>query len=194
MPEKEKLNAAFKEWAAVVRALEDGKQPLILRKGGIHETFELLHSRFLFFPTYEHQKPSDLDSRGKVYLEETLQEAGGRTAPAMVKVASYGEVTDEFWIEDFDRLRALSPYYVWSEEGVKKKFEWQGNGVRLFIVRVYRLPETARIPWNASFGGCRSWIEMKEGIPIEGAEPVLPASRFDEIRTRITGMLAKEEI
>src|SRR5687768_3845167 len=44
------LHVALKEWATVCTALETGRQILLLRKGGIHETggqFELEHSRFL---------------------------------------------------------------------------------------------------------------------------------------------------
>ena len=40
------LKYAFKEWAVVCRALTEGKQALILRKGGIAETggrFQLEH-------------------------------------------------------------------------------------------------------------------------------------------------------
>ena len=43
---------ALKEWAAVVHALLDGRQTVLLRKGGIHEKrFALLGSRFVVFPT-----------------------------------------------------------------------------------------------------------------------------------------------
>ena len=49
---------ALKEWAAVCRALEEGRQSVLLRKGGIIEEtrdFALVERRFLLFPTYEHQ-------------------------------------------------------------------------------------------------------------------------------------------
>ena len=49
---------ALKEWAVVCRALEEGRQTVLLRKGGIlefREGFEVKHDRFMLFPTYEHQ-------------------------------------------------------------------------------------------------------------------------------------------
>jgi len=49
------LRHAFKEWAVICRALAEGRQALILRKGGIEETggtFEVEHSRFWLYPTY----------------------------------------------------------------------------------------------------------------------------------------------
>ena len=46
---------ALKEWAAVVHALLDGRQTVLLRKGGIHEKrFSLRGSRFVVFPTVAH--------------------------------------------------------------------------------------------------------------------------------------------
>ena len=46
---------ALKEWAVVCRALEEGRQIVLLRKGGILEyrqSFKVKHDRFLLFPTY----------------------------------------------------------------------------------------------------------------------------------------------
>src|SRR4029078_10023630 len=46
---------ALKEWSAAVHALLEGRQTVLLRKGGIHEKrFALSASRFLFFPTVAH--------------------------------------------------------------------------------------------------------------------------------------------
>ena len=50
---------ALKEWAESVEALGQGEQKLLLRKGGIHEDgkdFRVIHSEFLLYPPYEHQK------------------------------------------------------------------------------------------------------------------------------------------
>ena len=50
---------ALKEWAVTVQALAQGRQVLLLRKGGIHEEgkdFRVVHPEFLLYPTYEHQR------------------------------------------------------------------------------------------------------------------------------------------
>src|SRR5436309_14463591 len=52
------LNVALKEWASVCSALEEGRQIILLRKGGILEAiggFELEYPQFFLFPTYLHQ-------------------------------------------------------------------------------------------------------------------------------------------
>ncbi len=47
--------SALKEWSAAVHALLDGRQTVLLRKGGIHEKrFEVAAREFLLFPTVAH--------------------------------------------------------------------------------------------------------------------------------------------
>src|SRR5881394_3826547 len=52
------LNVALKEWASVCSALQEARQIILLRKGGILEAiggFELEHPQFFLFPTHLHQ-------------------------------------------------------------------------------------------------------------------------------------------
>ncbi len=73
------LTHALKEWAAVVLALEQGVHTVLLRKGGISEdtgNFNLDHSRFLLYPTFEHQKPQFLKP-GHAHLYQSRSEASG---------------------------------------------------------------------------------------------------------------------
>ncbi|HJY15330.1 MAG TPA: DUF1802 family protein, partial [Nitrososphaeraceae archaeon] len=61
---------ALKEWNIVCRALEEGDQSILLRKGGILEYrkgFEIIQKIFLLYPTLEHQAKKYLQSS---YLQE----------------------------------------------------------------------------------------------------------------------------
>ena len=52
-------HAAFKEWEAIVEALGQGAQIILLRKGGIAEGragFQAKHPKFWLFPTRFHQQ------------------------------------------------------------------------------------------------------------------------------------------
>ncbi|HVZ81376.1 MAG TPA: DUF1802 family protein, partial [bacterium] len=54
-------NIALKEWAVVLKALEEGKQTILLRKGGIAEEggeFKPEHPEFFLYPTFEHETPA----------------------------------------------------------------------------------------------------------------------------------------
>lgn len=184
------MKTAFKEWAAVVHALGAGEQALILRKGGIHEKFELLHSSFLFFPTFEHQNEEDLNEQGKAFLRESLNHRARAAALGQdVLVSFYGSVTDEFWIEDFEALRNLDKFHVWSEEGVRKKFNWDGPGLRLFLVRVWKLHEPAVFKWDPAYGGCRSWLEFDREVPVEKSWAVVDERSYESFRAAVTGIL-----
>ena len=66
---------ALKEWATVVKALEQGKQTVILRKGGILETasgFKIESKKFLLFPTWEHQETRHVKPEYQNFLNQTL--------------------------------------------------------------------------------------------------------------------------
>ncbi len=115
------LRIAFKEWAVICRALAEGKQALILRKGGIAEAggaFRVEQTRFWLFPTFVHQQETGIvenarplacagtggpSSRGGgpakpfrrgtcVYHVEDLAKAWKLARPASV-VAGYGRGT-----------------------------------------------------------------------------------------------------
>ena len=60
VPSCESCGIAFKEWASVCDALLDGRQTIILRKGGVSEGtapgfFVPEHSEFWLYPTWVHQ-------------------------------------------------------------------------------------------------------------------------------------------
>src|SRR5271154_4893658 len=85
------IAVALKEWATVCRALESGRQILLLRKGGIYEAageFELEHRRFLLFPTFLHQNLAML---------KPVEHTGFRAVsaePSEVRLSAAAEVTD----------------------------------------------------------------------------------------------------
>ena len=66
---------ALKEWAVTVRALNQGSQVLLLRKGGIREEgkdFRVVHPEFILYPTYEHQRPDLLKAPYQGDLQQVL--------------------------------------------------------------------------------------------------------------------------
>ena len=52
-------SVGFKEWALVCAALGEGRQSVIIRKGGLAEGrdgFVFLHREFFLFPTFFHEQ------------------------------------------------------------------------------------------------------------------------------------------
>src|ERR1051325_10767172 len=93
----EELNVALKEWASVCSALEEGRQIILLRKGGILESiggFDLEHPQFFLFPTYLHQNPQMLKEPDRKRLVALNEE------PAQIVLSSAAIVTDIIRLRD----------------------------------------------------------------------------------------------
>ena len=63
---------ALKEWATIINALDNGKQTIVLRKGGILETasgFKIESNRFFLFPTWEHQETKHIKPEFQNFLD-----------------------------------------------------------------------------------------------------------------------------
>src|SRR5438477_13108634 len=106
---------ALKEWAVVCRALQDGTQSVLLRKGGIIEEtrdFALVERRFLLYPTYEHQDLGSVQEPFRDGFKETLET---RPPVDVVRIGAWAEVTDLFLTHSLDALLALADLYAWSE-------------------------------------------------------------------------------
>ncbi len=170
---------AFKEWAAIVRALSEGKQILIVRKGGIREEggeFTVEHNEFFLFPTFEHQKYEDLKPSARTYLEKVISE---KPASNQIPVRYYAEVKSVIQLADERDLLRLDPYHVWSQTAMTQRFHFgQKKGLFVLAVRVYRLPETKLVPFQPGYGGCKSWVEFDSKLKTDGASPVLSDLEF----------------
>ena len=162
---------ALKEWATVVKALENGKQTVILRKGGILETasgLKIESKKFLLFPTFEHQEEKNLKPEYHTYLHEVQKNIpkNGHN-----HISSYAEVIDEVDIRTKEKIEALSPFHIWSDEYIKERMNWMPDKpLKAVFLKVYKIPET-KIPLKSEYQGCKSWININEDI--QEGKPVL---------------------
>ena len=181
-------SVAFKEWASVVEALATGEQILILRKGGIHEKgkkFNVEHESFFLFPTYEHQKEEDLNPRGQALLSKVRSQPP-LTDATHVTFQYFAEAKESFWIDSFEKLLKLSAFHVWSENALRKRFTWgEEQGVFAIVVRIFQLPQSQALKNLPAYGGCRSWVELKEPLNLSGLQPVLIETAFQAKRNAL---------
>jgi len=172
-------NAALKEWAIVCQALEDGRQTLLIRKGGIQEVkdgFEVTHRNFWLFPTYVHQKATDLAPT--VHAEFKAIQAAG-PPPGILPIRLYAEVQDVVRVGDLERLRHLADQHVLSWDCVAARFHYRNKpGVHLLVVRIYRRPEAFLLPQKTWYDGCVSWVDLDHTIDPDGCRPVLSDAEF----------------
>ena len=150
----------LKEWATVVKALENGKQTVILRKGGILETasgFEIESKKFLLFPTWEHQEIKHVKSEYHDFLNQTLNH---KPREGYNIITSIAEVLDHRDISSNNIIDDLSSFHVWSNEYIKERINWMPEKpLKAIFLKVYTFPQI-EIPLQSDFEGCKSWIEL----------------------------------
>src|SRR5260370_41698574 len=114
--ERAMLKHAFKEWAVICRALAEGRQALILRKGGIAEPsdeFRPEHTRFWLFPTYTHQQRQGIRPEALPLLEEAEAE---RPPAGVIRLSHFAEVAGVYHVLDVVGALKLTGLHLWSEE------------------------------------------------------------------------------
>lgn len=187
MPLPAQLHVALKEWAAVCAALEEGRQMLLLRKGGIHETggeFQLEHPAFLLFPTYLHQNKE---------LLKAAEHAGFTAAtaePATITMSVAGEVTDIVQLKSRGQMDALEDEHIWTKALIDMRFNYRpDNPLYLMLVRAYRLARPVTVENTPAYAGCKSWVPLREAVGVEGSVAVLSDEEYEQRRAMILDRL-----
>lgn len=184
----QQLHHGLKEWAIAVDALSTGKTIMLLRKGGIREAgFQVKHPQVWLYPTYEHQKPHLLKPEYAAKVNPV--ESGWH--PETVVIKSCGEITEVLQITNREQIIALQPYHIWNDQMISDRLKWQPQRTLVvLLLRVYRLITCQTIPYDPSYGGCKSWIELAQPIAQNHLIPVINdgeyAARVAEIKALVT--------
>ena len=154
----------LKEWATVVKALEQGKQTVILRKGGILETasgFKIETKKFFLFPTWEHQEPKHVKPEFHDFLNEVLDK---KPKKGFNKISSYAEVLFEKDIESNEIINQLSSFHIWSDSYIQERRNWKPEKpMKAVFLKIIKIPEFD-LPLKSEFSGCKSWIELNSNF------------------------------
>ncbi len=175
------LRHAFKEWAVICRALAEGRQSLILRKGGIAEEggrFRVEHTRFWLYPTYAHQQKAGIIEEAAPLLE---QAEAGRPPEGVVRLSHFVEVPGVYHVHDVVGAWKLEGLHCWSRETVAARFAYRSPGLFVLPARVYRAAQTFELPETPYYAGCKSWVELERELPTDGATPVLGDEEFGKL-------------
>jgi hypothetical protein len=175
------MRHALKEWAVICQALADGKQAILLRKGGIDEAagaFTLAHTRFWLLPTYTHQERDGLAENALPLLEYVEE---NRPPAGRLRLTHWAEVTGVYQVRDEVPALLLSHLHLWSDETVRKRFAYRSPGLNVLSVRVYNVPTTHEIADRPQYDGCHSWVELAEPLSAEGSTPVLDDAAYHDL-------------
>jgi hypothetical protein len=175
------LRHAFKEWAVICQALAEGRQALILRKGGIAETegeFRLEHTRFWLYPTFVHQQRNGIKEEALPLLE---QAEADRPPSGTVRLTHFAEVAGVYHVHDLASALKLDALHLLSPQTVAQRFAYRTPGLYALPVRVSKAAGEFALPETAEYAGCRSWVELERVLPTEGATPILSDASFREV-------------
>jgi hypothetical protein len=179
---------AFKEWAGVCEAIGAGRQSLIVRKGGIAEGpsgFVPEHSAFWLYPTHVHEAQQGL----KGELASTV----APTIPSdRVEMKTLVRVEHVRFVSDLDALARLAEHHVWTEETVRKRFEYRKPGLWVLLVRAFRQVPGHLVRITPEQAGCKTWVTLETRLPTAGLAPVLEHDRHTKRLARIMMALGQE--
>jgi hypothetical protein len=179
------LKIAFKEWAVVCCALAEGRQSLILRKGGIAEVggeFRPEHERFWLYPTYSHEHRDGVKPSAIPLFEKALP---GRPPAGRVILSHFAHVAGVKRVADWRPVEALDDLHIWSTAAARAKFDYRTPGLFVITVRVYRLPKPIEMAETPAYSGCKTWVELDRDLTTEGAMPVLSDLEFDAVHKSV---------
>ena len=171
---------ALKEWAIICKALEDGRQILLLRKGGIMEYrkgFEVKHNEFLLYPTFEHQSIESIKAEYKEKLKEILREQNKNEEKDNDKdnknsiinntntniIELFAKVEDVIEASDKTTLSKLRDYHIWGDEYVEMRMNYNpSKPMSILLLRIYKMNKPLIIDINDKWAGCKSWIDIED--------------------------------
>ena len=165
---------AFKEWAVTVNALAQGRQVLLMRKGGIHEVtkdFRVAHPEFLLYPTYEHQNADLLKASSQSLFEETLTNS---IPTDTITFSNWAQVTETIKVAELEKLQELSNHHIWTNQYTESRLRWKPMvPLSIMLLRVFKLEEPVTIPWIKEYAGCTSWVEIMPKINLGQLTPAM---------------------
>jgi hypothetical protein len=164
------INVAFKEWASVVLALEQRRQDLIFRKGGIAEEargFAVEHRRFFLFPTFFHQQRAGIRDPYAPLFDEAMR---ARPADGRIVLTSWIEVKRSFVIEQPEDLDRLVSRHIYAPHILTERLHGRhGAALHALEVDVHLLDVPLDLPLLDRYAGCRSWVDLEMPFSSRGS-------------------------
>lgn len=174
------MTPGFKEWTLVCKALGEGEQSIIVRKGGIAEGragFRFQHEEFLLFPTLFHEQVAKLK-----FPADTALPAARPDGQHEVTLRARVEWTRD--IADLEVVRRLGPFHCWQDSEIEKRFRYEEEkgkpGVSVAFVRIEKVNPPLVFPDSPKYGGCRSWIQLPDPEAGTAFTPVLDEATHRE--------------
>jgi hypothetical protein len=166
----------------VCTALCEGRQMILLRKGGILEAiggFEIEHRTFLLFPTFLHQNLGMIKKADQAGFQQLAEE------PSEITMTCGATVTDIVQLKDRGQMDQLEDQHIWTPPLIDMRYNYRPkNPLYLLVVRAFKLKSPVAVANTPEYAGCKSWVPLASGVSFE-AQPVMSDTSFDARRADI---------
>ena len=183
---------ALKEWAVLCEAMARGEIMAMVRKGGVREQragFAVRHDRFLLYPTYFHEKRSELQPR---FADRLQPQDPDRPPEGMIRIRHVARVSAVWHVLELDALRAIEAHHGLAWPAVVSRFEYRGRPeVRVVAVRVARLSRVHDVAETRRYQGCVSWVDLDGAIDVSSTEPVVTDAEHEAHMRALVGALGE---
>lgn len=173
---------ALKEWSAAVHAMLDGRQTVLLRKGGIGEKrFHLDAERFLLFPTVAHSHAE----RVRPEHRDLLAPAAGDSTDEALTLRAGAKVVAAVEVNRPEAIAELEPMHIWTAESVQAdRMDFRPrHRLTVLVVQVSPLARPVRIERTPQYRGCTSWVDLP--VTPDWSAPVHDDASLGEIAERV---------
>lgn len=153
----------------MVHALLDGRQQVLLRKGGIGEKrFEVAAREFMLFPTVAHSHAE----RVRPEFQDLLTAAASDSTDDRLVVRAAAKVVAVLPVNRPDHIAAIEDLHIWTADSVRRdRLDFRPKH-RLAVLVVQAIPLVApvELPRNPDYAGCTSWVQLPVtpslGLPV----------------------------
>lgn len=190
---------AYKEWAAVIRGLEEGDQICLLRKGPLREPrFSLERRRFWLLPTYAHQEEEKIQPPYRKYLDETAEHQA-EAGEDHVRVNSWFQARTLITIRKNQRLNWLTDHTIYSPRCFQHRFQvGPAQAIHLLVGRAYTLSEPRFLQKQPDYSSCSAqdgsiWTELRQRIPMEAGNPAVSQQEFETRKEELRDRFVRQD-
>ena len=177
---------ALKEWSAAVHALLDGRQRVLLRKGGIGEKrFDAtVAGEFVLFPTVEHSHAD----RVRPEFRDLLTAGAPDSADDHVVLRVTAKVVAALQVNQPDNIDAIEDLHIWTAESVRRdRLDFRPkHRLAVLVVQAIPLVTPVRLPRTPDYAGCTSWVQLPMTVPPSSlGTPVHDEAALREVVARV---------
>ena len=159
----------------MVHALLDGRQRVLLRKGGIGEKrFEVAAREFMLFPTVAHSHAE----RVRPEFRDLLTAAAFDSTDDRLVVRAAAKVVAVLPVNRPDNIAAIEDLHIWTTESVRRdRLDFRPkHRLAVLVVQAIPLVVPVELPRTPGYAGCTSWVQL----PLKGPSPSLGVPVHDD--------------